>query len=331
MKRLPTALLVAVATTLAVAAAIAVPAHATTPGHNGSIVFSANVGNGLQLWTVRENGHDLRQITHADGDASGADWSPDGRTIVFEFDPSDGSGAFIERVNADGTGAVNLTPQTPCCSGQPAFSADGRRIFFERFDPLTFVDGIWSMNADGSDQRPVIAPFPQSGFATDPNVSPDGRTLSFVAWDGSLAGPTGEPAQALFTSSVDGADARQLTPFSIDLAIKHDWAPDGRHIVVTTNANFFHAGDSANIATIRPDGSGLHFLTSYTGGDVNAFVGSYSPDGNWIVFRLENHGSYALYRMKADGTNLHAILPFSSFRPRFIDWGPRADDDGGSR
>jgi len=31
--------------------------------------------------------------------------------------------------------------------------------------------------------------------------------------------------------------------------------------------------------------------------------------------------------MRADGTNLHAILGFSSFRPRKIDWAQRAQND----
>jgi Tol biopolymer transport system component len=59
--------------------------------------------------------------------------------------------------------------------GQPSFTPDGRRIVFERFDVETFDDGIWSMNVDGSDQRHLVSPWPLgTGFATDPNVSPDG-------------------------------------------------------------------------------------------------------------------------------------------------------------
>jgi hypothetical protein len=56
--------------------------------------------------------------------------------------------------------------------------------------------------------------------------------------------------------------------------------------------------------------------------DVRAYVGGYSPDGGWIVFRLEDHGQYALMRMHPDGSHRRVILPLSDFRPRFIDWGP---------
>lgn len=93
----------------------------------------------------------------------------------------------------------------------------------------------------------------------------------------------------------------------------------------TVNADFPNPGDSANIATIAPDGSGLRYLTNFTGGQLNAFVGSYSPDGRWIVFRLEDNGQYGLYMMHPDGTGRHAILTLSSFKPRFIDWGSRTN------
>jgi Tol biopolymer transport system component len=310
--------------------ALAQPAAATYPGKNGLIAFNAAAPAGSQqIFTVRENGRDLRQITHVDGDAVNADWSPDGGSIVFEFVPADGSGASIEIMDADGGRIRNLTPVPACCQGQPSFTPDGQRIVFERFDLETFDDGIWSMNVDGSDQRHLVSPWPSgTGFATDPNVSPDGRTLGLIGFDGSLVGPPPafEPAQGLYTTSIDGSGLTQLLPPADDLAIKHDWSPDGGRLLVGVNANFLDQGGSANMATLRPDGGDLRLLTHYTGGAVNAFAGSYSPDGRSLVFRLEDHGLYSLLELGADGRHPKTILGPSSFRPRNIDWGPRPHD-----
>ena len=295
--------------------AVAPSALATFPGRNGSIAFYSDTDAGAQIFTVRPNGHDLRQITHIDGDAVRPDWSPDGRRIAFELDTADSFNVAI--MNADGSDIVVLPPAPGGFEGDPSFTPDGTRIVFERFIPETNDDAIWSMNVDGTDRQRL-----ESGpaGATDPNVSPDGRALSFVSFNGLDFG------QALATSRIDGSQQLQLTPFSFDVGIKQDWAPDGRHLAFIHDADLPHPGDSANIATIRPDGTDLRFLTHYQGGEVNAFVGSYSPDGRWIVFRLEDHGRFGLYKMHPDGSHLKPILGLSSFAPRFIDWGPHFTD-----
>jgi WD40 repeat protein len=308
-------------------ASLAATGSASAAHHrkNGLISFWAPTPNeGAQVFTVRPNGHDLRQITHAPGEASNPAWSPNGRTIAYEHSwDTDTLCATVDLVNPDGSHRRSLTSGMGGCEGQPAFTPSGA-IVYEHFDFATEDDGIWGMDGDGGDQHHIISPWPNgAGGATDPNVSPSGQ-LTFAGTDFSLIGPS-DPAQGLFGSDLAGNGFHELLPMDVDLAIKHDWAPDGKHIVVTTNANLFHADATANIATIRPDGSGLRYLTHYQGADVKALVGSYSPDGRYIVFRLEDHDRYALMTMRPDGSHLRTILPFSTFRPRGIDWGPRVD------
>ena len=313
------------AVTLIAALAAAGWASAAPHAKNGLITFYAVTPNeGAQLFTVRPNGHDLQQITNGPGEAVNPDWSPDGRTIVYEHDwDTETLCATVDVVDPNTSDRVSLTSGMGGCQGQPAFTPWGA-IVYENFDFATEDDGIWGMGGNGGDQHEIITPWPSgSGFATDPNVSPSGM-LTFSGTDFSLIGPT-DPALGLFGSDLTGNGLHELLPMEFDLAVKHDWAPDGKHIVVTTNANFFDPSTTANIATIRPDGSGLHYLTHYQSQDVKALVGSYSPDGKYIVFRLEDHGLYALMEMRSDGSHVRTILPFSTFRPRGIDWGPRAD------
>ncbi|HEY6121593.1 MAG TPA: hypothetical protein VIV66_16655 [Pyrinomonadaceae bacterium] len=287
---------------------------ATVPGANGRIAFQADTGAGNQIYTVRPNGHDLRQITHVELEAVRPDWSPDGRLIAFEHDSA--MCASVAIMNADGSSLFDLVPPGPnLCEGDPSFTPDGTRIVFEQFNVDTGEDAIWSMRLDGSHRRFIT--IGSGSGVTDPNVSPDGRTLSFVDFNGLAFG------QALFTVNIAGSSLFQVTSFNLDVAIKQGWAPNGRRLVFSDNADFPNPGDSANIATVRPDGSDLRYLTHYQGGEVNAFVGSYSPDGQWIVFRLEDHGSFGLFKMHSDGSDPQAILGLSSLKPRFIAWGPR--------
>ena len=274
-------------------------ASATTPGRNGRIAFQADSGEGLQIFTVRSNGKDLQQVTHVDGDATNADWSPDGRRLAFSVNE-----CSIGVIDADGSNYALIAEDPDLCQTDPVFTADGQRLVYERYDPIADVDAIWSMKLDGSDKQLLTL----AGGA-DANVSPDGTRVSFKA----------APFGALFVQNVDGSGLHQVTP-NWDIAYKHDWAPDGSRIVISDDAEA-GPGEPVNIATIRPDGTGLQFLTHYEGG-AQANVGSYSPDGQFIVFRLSVDGVYTLYRMRTDGSDLHAILGPSTFLPRHIDWGP---------
>jgi Tol biopolymer transport system component len=284
---------------------LAPAAHATFPARNGRIAFMADTGTGSQIYTVRPNGHDLRQISHVDGEAIKPDWSPDGRRIAFALNE-----CSIAIMNADGGDMSVLPSQTPGgCEADPSFTPDGSRLVYERYDPSTEDDAVWSMNLDGSDRQRIT-----SAGAPDPNVSPDGRMVSF------LAGP--ENATALFTAGLDGSHLFQVTP-SIGVSFKSDWAPDGRHLLISDNAN--NPERPGNLATVRPDGTGLRYLTDFQDPARRAYAGSYSPDGNWIVFRIEDHGRYGLYRMRPAGGPAHRILGLSSFKPVATDWGAAPD------
>jgi Tol biopolymer transport system component len=285
------------------------PVHATYPARNGLIVFAADTGEGPQLYTVRPNGKELRQITDLAEGAGAPDWSPDGSRIVFGL-----GGCTIAFVDPDGSNVTPLPQGEPhandVCEGDPSFTPDGSQIVFSRFDPVLEDEAIWIMDVDGSDRRRVAA---SPGGGTDPNVSPDGRTVSLLGF--LPDGPT-----ALFAAGIDGSGVHQVGPALYGIAFKHDWAPDGRHLVVTDNAD--DVDHPANVATMRPDGTGLHYVTDLQATSDRAYVGSYSPDGAWIVFRLENGDSFELCVVRPDGRALRVVLPFSDFKPRFIDWGP---------
>jgi len=314
----PLVLLLASAS-MAVAGFAAAPAAAlsTFPGTNGQIVFAALPtpgAPGMQIYTIEPNGTGLRQLTHLDGNATSPHWSPDGTRIAFELDHPTGEPlCSVELMNADGSGLTDLTGNRNGCEAAPSFTPDGTRIVFERFDDITNVDAIWSMNLSGAD-RHLITTGTGSGV-TAPEVSPDGTTLSFVDGNGQPFG------QALFTGHIDGTGLRQLTPFTLDVGIKLSWAPDGSRIALTPNADFpDHL--SPNVATINPDGSDLRFLTHYNAGGASAFTGSYSPDGQWIVIRhqTKSTSTFGLFKIRPDGTQ-RALIAELPFAPRFIDWG----------
>ena len=299
MRKFVTVMLISAVATLALASTVG----ATYPGRNGLIAFHADVGDdGPQIFTIRSNGKQLRQITHVDGVAALPDWSPDGRRIALTLNE-----CAIAVMDADGGNLHEVASDPGLCLSDANFTPDGARLVYTRFDIALEVEQVWSMNVDGSDQRFITA-----AGGPDPNVSPDGRKLSFKSW----------PDGALVVTNVDGSGIVQVSP-SISVTYKHDWAPDGRHLVVSDNSSPSPT-EAVNIVTVRPDGSDWTYLTHYPAG-YRANVGGYSPDGKWIVFRLEGPGLVpTMYRIRPDGTDMHALYASATIVPRFIDWGPAA-------
>jgi len=291
---------------------LAPAAVATAPGHNGKIVFSSSRTGTYQISTIGPSGGELHQLTHLAGDAVNPDWSPNGRWIAFELDTADDARVMMMR--SDGS-HVRTLPHPPggAFDGQPSFTPGGGHIVFESYNPDANDDAIWIEDVHGGHQQRLVT---GPAGATDPNVSPDGRWLTFVAFDGLDFG------QGLIRTTIRGTQPRLILPYSTDVAVKHDWAPDGRRIGFSDDAD---RPVSANVATVTEHGDRPGPLTHLGDPELRAYFGSYSPDGRWIVYRFEHHGHYALMRMHPDGSHKTVIRRFPDFPPRFIDWGPTRD------
>jgi Tol biopolymer transport system component len=291
------------------------PSSATTRGTNGLIVYqnrSDERGTGT-LYSIRPDGSGRRAITSAPGDAA-PDWAPDGSRIVFTLGHEQGPPfCSVALVNPNGTGLTDLSAGQTGCELDPAFTADGRRIVFVHFDDNADTENIWTMDLTGGDRRRLTNR--KDSGTTDPNVSPNGRWITFVRG-------RSDTAKALFRMRSNGEHVRRLTPFRWDVfGSKHDWSPDGKLIVLTRDADRAEAGRSANLVTIHPDGSHAKYLTHFRGGTRGAFAGSFAPNGKRIVFRLQKGDRYALATIRRDGSRLRRLTRMRRVMPRYIDWG----------
>jgi TolB protein len=158
---------------------------------------------------------------------------------------------------------------------------------------------------------------PALGQDSDPQWSPDGRKIVFQRSNVRTATPEG--GVALWTVDLANGHERRVTPWDLRAGDTPDWSPDGRRILFHSNVEGPPAV-SANLYTIRPDGTHLQQLTFAQDGVTQYLGSSYSPDGTMITFgrRPETGGTAAdVFVMRVNGTQIrHVTRTVLYDRPR---------------
>ena len=106
---------------------------------------------------------------------------------------------------------------------------------------------------------------------------------------------------AIFVVRLEGSRLRRLTPWALDAA-NASWAPDGSKLAFNSYYDP-HPGESANLFTIRPNGSGMKQITHFTSGAMHVFGPSWSPSGKYIVWHEVGSEISKLFITDAHGGN----------------------------
>src|SRR4029453_11399301 len=75
-------------------------------------------------------------------------------------------------------------------------------------------------------------------------------------------------------------------------------SPDGKTILTDSKGS---------LLLVPIEGGEIRTIQISDGGLETALSGSWSPDGEWIVFSVRASKSFDLYIVRADGTHLHQV------------------------
>ena len=126
-----------------------------------------------QLWSVKTDGSDKKQLTTSSGVSNWPTFTPDGRQIVFSNSREKNYEIYI--MNADGSNEQRLTTNT-LMDIRPAVSPDGRQIAF--VSTRTGNYDVFVMNIDGSNLRQITNSDERDDY---PRWHPNGRQLVTVS------------------------------------------------------------------------------------------------------------------------------------------------------
>jgi Tol biopolymer transport system component/DNA-binding winged helix-turn-helix (wHTH) protein len=141
---------------------------------DGRLIYSLNTIGNVDLWVMRPDGQEQKQLTLNSATNDAPTVTPDGRYIAFI---SNRAGAFqVWRMQIDGSDPVPLTNGGG--KNFPAISPDGKWVLYNTTDDWQ----LWRVSIDGGESMRL-----SDSYALFPSISPDGKMIACLGRNDSKA------------------------------------------------------------------------------------------------------------------------------------------------
>jgi Tol biopolymer transport system component len=266
-----------------------VPVHACCPSwsHDGSkLAIPALTDDGrIGTATVNADGSGYTRLPINDptlnvGCAGGA-WSPNDAQLACESwdDSNSARNGIYTLSSSDGSDLTRLTNALGGGDEPGAYSPDGKRIVFLRYDQNGDGIGLFVVKSNGTDVRQITPPGTLIQIGNAGDWSPQGNDIVFSRH------VTADVRGSVWVVHADGSGLHEIhvqglacggSVFALDGYGCHaaHWSPDGKKIIFAANS----PATGRNIYTVNTDGSGLSQVT-HDGDDDNPAWGTHPPAG----------------------------------------------------
>jgi TolB protein len=264
------------------------------------LALMRNLGGAWNVWTMRLDGTQLRQLTHESRRDDAAEWSHDGRLLVFTSDR-------VNRIWPDLWLIDPEHPETPerLTNGHgkyffPSWSPDDSRIAFEYLPTGPPYKELRIMRVA---DRAVQVLSTEDILRSELAWSPDGRFIAFTS------DRSGNPE--IWVAELPPFEPGLTPPHVIFHQLTHDpgtdrdptWSPDGRFIAFTSNRSGneeIWALQVPDFSASLPDGhapgseetgSSTPVLQQLTHDPAGDHYARWSPNGRRLAFTSNRSGS----------------------------------------
>lgn len=246
------------------------------------IAMSCDKSGKKEIYMMKYDGTDVKQVTHHRSIAFGPAWSPDGTRLAYSLITRHSDNIKnIDLYEFNFTNnTVRLLSDKKGINSGPAYHPDGKKMALT----LSYLGNPEIFELDTT-TRKITRLTKSFGFDVDPSWSSDGQSFAFVS------SRTGRPM--VFSAKADGSSPQRLT-FAGKYNATPTWSP--------RNNKIGFAGwidKSFDIFVMNPDGTTIERLTKNQGNNEDPF---FSPDGNFILFSSNRTGQKNIYLMNVDGT-----------------------------
>jgi Tol biopolymer transport system component len=198
--------------------------HGFSPDGKWLGISSSAPGKGSLVYIIPSTGGEARLITQQ-GPSYWHGWSPDGKTLAFCGERNKELDVYT--IPVEGGQETRLTTTVGLDDG-PEYTPDGKYIYFNSV--RSGLMKIWRMRPDGSQQEQVTTGADSADWFA--HISPDGKSLVFVAYDKSVEGHPGNKQITLRLMPLSGGQPKVIAYLFGGQGTMNvpSWSPDSKKI-----------------------------------------------------------------------------------------------------
>lgn len=247
------------------------------------IAFTTNLTGRLNLWKVPSSGGWPIQLSQSDDREVAADWSPDGKWILYQQDKGGGEIYDIYAIPADGGESINLTRTNDISETNPLWSPNGTMVAFGSKPKTSPITNISVLDWKTRTARTLT-------HETSPNyswyASVWSRDEKYIF---AIRADVGYTDADVFRIEIANGQAENLTPHAGKIRYTISGiTPDGKTALISSNEK----RGFENVVLLDVSTKKLTWVTNL---QWEAMPGDFSPDGKSFTYAVNEDGRTELY------------------------------------